>query len=688
MFIQHGCAGRNATQPIIRQTIFPADYLPRAPFNCRVLHLMPGTQTVAHDHHDCEMWVILTGQGEVREDEECRQISAGDIIHLTPLGCHSIANTSFSDPLTFMTIWWEDMEALAVTQRNLMAKSPTGIRQPTLILPAFPTPNGDLHIGHLAGPYIGADIYRRALCLAGVPVQTLLGSLGHMNHIAMSAAKLQRAFYDTAEYFTDEIIRTLSAYNIEFDVFLRPTPSLHYIKITQDIFLRLRQKGLVIQKTGIVNFCESCDDYCFEAYVRGICPYCGRDASGHDCESCGRHHDDGQLLDPRCERCGAAAVRRPLERFYLQLEPLRQQLMAFYQTVTLGPQLRSFVSWIMSDELPEIPVSHVTENGVPLNVPGFENQRIYSCFEHAGRFLTAIQELCKAADPPMDWCRYLETNKVRLVVFFGCDNAYMRAVLFPSLLSAYIDDLCLPNVLIMNHFYFLEGSKFSTSRNHAIWGRELIEHAPLEAIRFYLALTRPEVQETNFTTQDFKTVVTTELIDLWQGWLRDVQDRLTQSFDSIVPEAGPWSLDAKHFYSDIQKMRDDVRAAYDENSFSPQRACRTLSYFVRSARYFAQSTAELRSRPALAREAATHMALELMAIRSFALLVAPVMPHFASRVLQALGYDTPLETQRWETSPSWIPHGRRVIMLGQPYFDMSGTNAVAPEQHRVTPPSS
>jgi methionyl-tRNA synthetase len=645
------------------------------PFTARVVTVRPGSSTRPHDHAESEIWLVLDGSGEVVEDDRVEPVAPGDAIFLPPLGRHALRNTG-ADPLLFLTTYWEDAEDFEaeLARRASGRRDAATDERPVLLLPSFPTPNGDLHVGHLAGPYVAADVCRRALLLAGASPALLLGTIGHQSQVAVRAERLGVSFYEAAEECTSEIVATLAAAEIEPDVFVRPTAGSAYPEIAADVFRTLRASGAVVPRTREVSYCPACDRYLFEAFVVGTCPHCGaRDATGTECERCALHHDDSELREPRCTTCGRRAERRPLERFYLPLEPLRPLLEGFAEGAAMNPRLRAFVRGVLDEELPEIAVSYVSDAGIPLGVPGFERQRLYSSFELAARFLAAVDELAGGRG----WRDFVRAERPRTVLFFGHDNAYLRAIIFPAVLGAYSGDVPLPDALVMNEFYLLDGSKFSTGRDHAVWGRELVETASPDAVRLYLALTAPEGEQTNFTLEDFADTVESELVGEWQRWLHELAERVASFGDGTAPEAGPWSDEAKRFYAEVGRVSASVRAAYDPRSFSTREAARELLGLVRSARRFGTATGHFVGVDSLADHARTSLALELLAARALALLAAPIVPDFSDRLLRALGDSTPPDGHRFEEPPAWVRPGTDVGGLADRWFEPTSVGAEA-----------
>jgi len=622
----------------------------RPPFNVSRVTLRPGETTAPHNHHDEEVWVVLAGHGTVRSDGDRRQVTAGDTVYLPPLEKHTLHNDAADLPLTFLSLWWEDMRSLADTHTTRAAAVSTGDR-PVLLLPSFPTPNGELHLGHLAGPYLGADLARRALAAAGTPAHLLLGTVGHQSQVAAAATAAGVSFHTLAERNTDAIMAGLAAAGIEWDVFIRPG-SPEYPGLARQVFERLRDDGVVVSRTAPTNYCPACERFLFEAFVAGACPHCGsHDTAGIECEACALPFADADLVDVTCATCGSAAEHRPLTRYFLPLEPLRERLAAYLSTVRMGSRLAGYVDRVLAGPLPDMPVSIVADDGI--EVPGTGGQRLYSAFELPARFLTAVDRLAREQDVD-GWEAYLTGVRPRTALFFGFDNAYLRAIVFPAVLSAFTDAAPLPDTFVSNEFYELDGAKFSTGRRHAIWGRDAFDDKSRDRLRMFLAATRPENRRTSFSVADYEAFVQRELVERLDGWLGGVGARAARYFAGVAPEAGSWIPEAEEFYGRIRAL--SAGAPLRLSRFSPAATVEAVLSFAGAARRFGTVADDILAAPTLSGAGRTAMALELMAVRSVAEVLRPVVPAAAERLAGHLG---PVTTGH---DPQWTPPGTPVAV--------------------------
>ncbi|MGH9568148.1 MAG: class I tRNA ligase family protein, partial [Candidatus Angelobacter sp.] len=342
-----------------------------------------------------------------------------------------------------------------------------------LVLAPPPTPNGDLHVGHLSGPYLRADIYTRFQKIRGKNAYLLSGIDEHQSYVAFKAKQMRLGPQETADNFADEIEKTLSAFRIEVDLLARPSRVPAHEPMVQEFFRKLLTGGALVEREQFCLFCETCRMYLFEAYVRGLCPHCSAPSGGNSCEVCGRPNDCRDLRDPVCNQCGQTPGLRKVKRLCLPLSRFEQQLRSYHETVMMSSHVGALCEQMMEEGLPEIAVTHPTSWGIPAG--GCIDQSIYVWFEMAPGLLAATEALAESVARPNGWKGFWKDPDVEIVKFMGFDNSYFYSLLFPAILRAFDPEIQLPRAFLSNEFYRLQGSKFSTSRNHAIWGREMLK---------------------------------------------------------------------------------------------------------------------------------------------------------------------------------------------------------------------
>jgi methionyl-tRNA synthetase len=530
-----------------------------------------------------------------------------------------------------------------------------------------PTANGDLHLGHLSGPFLRADILTRYLRMRDAEVYCVCGADEHQSYVAFRAEQLGITPSETVDRFSEAIRKTLEAARINVDIYMRPSQSKAHIALAQEIFMTLYRSGKFVTREAPALYCQNCEQYLFEVYVCGQCPNCGTDTCGNGCEVCGHPNDCTDLKEPVCHRCGTTPVACLATRLYFPLGEYEQQLRTYYQSAVMNSRLRTLCEQMLAQGLPEIPMSYHSSWGIPIPIPGFENQRINVWFEVGAGLLAATQALSEKFGLSGGWKHFWQADDVEVVQFCGFDNGFSYAMLIPAIFLAYDAQIRLAKSFLINEFYHLDGLKFSTSRDHAIWGRQLLRRASPDTVRFYLALTGPETEQTNFTIDEFEETVQRELMDRWQNWLHELGLTLSTDHDGIVPAAGTWTNEQHQFYERLHEFITDATAAYEPNSFSPRRAATVLTELVRAVRRFAK-TGDPQKSGSQPKVQQTSVALQLAAAQTLAILSAPIMPDFSAQLWRDLGNETPTPTGVWKKSPQWVASGARIDHLDRQYF--------------------
>ncbi len=535
-----------------------------------------------------------------------------------------------------------------------------------LITATPPTPNGDLHVGHLSGPYLAGDVYKRYRRLRGDEAYLITGGDDNQSYVATKAEQLGATPAAVADRFNDAICDTLRRSQIEVDAYVRPLHSPRHAQFVTDFVRQLHAAGKLIARDGDAAWCGRCQRYLYEAHVGGTCPHCGTRSDGSSCEVCAQPNQCTDLAGAACKRCGSPAERRAVRRLFLPLAPYAGRLREYFAGLPMSSHVAALCDTMLAQGLPEIPVSNVADWGIPVPVPGFAGQRLYAWFEMAPGFLSAAQEMAARTGRHERWQDWWRSDDAEVVQFFGYDNAYYYTFLFTAALLAYDPEIRLPAAFVTNEFYRLEGLKFSTSRGHAIWGREALDHLPADVLRYHLACDRPECEQTSFQLRDLRDTAARDLAGRWQGWLLRLGRRVREEYDGFVPERAEPSANQARFTAEVGALVAAADGAYRKESFSPRRVCAALNQLVDAAAAFGADESNWR-RGAVDRRR-TAAALELGAAATLAALVSPLMPGFGARLWSELGFAAPLGRGGWPQAPVTVPPGQRLGGLDTPYF--------------------
>ena len=419
----------------------------------------------------------------------------------------------------------------------------------TLITTALPYANGPVHIGHLAGVYVPADIYARYLRLNGRDVLLIGGSDEHGVPITIKAKAEGVTPQDIVDRYHKVIRDSFAGLGINFDIYGRTSSEVHAGNASA-FFRKLYDDGKFITKESEQYYDPEAKTFLADRYIVGTCPKCGAEgAYGDQCEKCGSTLSPEELLNPKSKLSGAEPVKKKTSHWYLPLDRYEGWLSDWI----LGShkEWRSNVygqckSWIDGGLQPRA-VSRDLEWGVPVPVEGAEGKVLYVWFDAPIGYISNTQELL-----PQSWEQWWKNDETRLVHFIGKDNIVFHCIVFPSMLKAYGDGYILPDNVPANEFLNLEGDKISTSRNWAVWAHEYLQDFPgkEDVMRYVLTANAPETKDNDFSWKDFQARNNSELVAIFGNFVNRAVVLTHKYFGGKVPAAG--------------ELLDMDRAALDE----------------------------------------------------------------------------------------------------------------------------
>ena len=435
----------------------------------------------------------------------------------------------------------------------------------TLITSALPYANGPVHIGHLAGVYVPADIYARYLRLKGEEVLFIGGSDEHGIPITIKARKEGVTPQDIVDRYHGMIKRSFEEFGITFDIYSRTTSEIHK-KTASDFFRTLYDKGAFTEQESEQYYDEEARQYLADRYITGGCPHCGNEkAYGDQCEQCGTSLSPTDLINPKSALSGAVPVMRTTKHWYLPLDQheawLRQWILEEHK------EWKSNVygqckSWLDLGLQPRA-VSRDLDWGVPVPVEGAEGKVLYVWFDAPIGYISNTRELL-----PDDWERWWKEDDTRLVHFIGKDNIVFHCIVFPAMLKAE-GSFILPENVPSNEFLNLEGDKISTSRNWAVWLHEYLEEFPgkQDVLRYVLTANAPETKDNDFTWKDFQARNNNELVAVFGNFVNRALVLTQKYFDNKVPAAGVLTDYDRNTIADAQKVKEAVEQLLETYHF-------------------------------------------------------------------------------------------------------------------------
>ncbi len=413
----------------------------------------------------------------------------------------------------------------------------------TLVTCALPYANGPVHIGHLAGVYVPADIYVRYLRMRGEDVLFICGSDEHGVPITIKARKQGCSPQDVVDRYHGIIRKSFAGLGINFDIYSRTTSDVHH-RNASEFFRKLYDEGKFIEKESEQYYDEEAKTFLADRYIVGTCPKCGNEgAYGDQCEKCGSTLSPDELIDPRSALSGGSLVKKKTRHWYLPLdkyEPwLREWILENHKEwkINVYGQCKS---WLDSGLQPRA-VSRDLDWGVPVPVDGAEGKVLYVWFDAPIGYISNTMELL-----PESWEKWWKSQDTKLVHFIGKDNIVFHCIVFPSMLKAY-GQYILPDNVPANEFLNLEGDKISTSKDWAVWLNEYLEEFPgqEDVLRYVLCANAPETKDNDFTWKDFQARNNSELVAILGNFVNRAVVLTHKYFGGRVPgNPKPEAIDA------------------------------------------------------------------------------------------------------------------------------------------------
>ena len=423
------------------------------------------------------------------------------------------------------------MFTFAVSRDSFMSKNRYTITA------ALPYTNGPIHIGHLAGVYVPADIYARYLRMKGEDVFFVCGSDEHGVAISIQAKREGKSPKELIDHYHNMIKSSFHDFGISFDHYGRTSDPIHH-KTASNFFKKLHDNDDFVEETTEQLYDEEAGQFLADRFVVGTCPHCGHEeAYGDQCESCGRSLNATDLINPTSTLSGSVPVTKATKHWFL---PLNQYQTFLEDWILKGhadnwkPNVYGQVKSWLDDGLKARAVTRDLDWGIPVPVPGGENKVLYVWFDAPIGYISATKEWAEKNNT--DWKPYWKDKNTKLIHFIGKDNIVFHCIIFPAMLHAE-GSFVLPTNVPANEFLNLEGQKLSTSKNWAVWLHEFLEDFPgkQDVLRYVLTANAPENKDNDFTWHDFQARNDNELVAVYGNFINRIVVLTHKYYDGVVP---------------------------------------------------------------------------------------------------------------------------------------------------------
>ncbi|MBN2001273.1 methionine--tRNA ligase [candidate division KSB1 bacterium] len=521
-----------------------------------------------------------------------------------------------------------------------------------LVTSALPYANGPIHLGHLAGAYLNADLYVRYQKLKGRQIIYICGSDEHGVPITIAAEKKGISPQKIVDEFHSRNLKAFKQFGISFDYYGRTSSPVHH-KTSQEFFLNLYKKNIFKKITDKQLYDEESKMFLPDRYVKGTCPNCSyNEAYGDQCEKCGSSLSPLELIEPKSALTGKTPVLRETTHWYLPLGEFQEKLSTWLDTkkdwkINVLGQVKSWLNEGLKDRA----VTRDLTWGVPVPLEDSKNKVLYVWFDAPIGYISATREWADLKGDPEQWKQYWQKPDTKLVHFIGKDNIVFHCIMFPAMLMAH-GDYILPDNVPANEFLNLQGRKLSTSKNYAVWLEDYLLKFPVDPLRYYLSINAPETKDADFTWQEYMARNNGELADILGNFVNRTLAFAKKHFNHKVPSRGPLNKMDKEIIKILSDAPATVGTFFEHFTFR-----KTATGFMDVARacnkYF-NDTEPWKTAKTDRQRCATALNICIQACRTLAIISAPVIPFSAEKIWNMLNLEGSVLGQCWDTAADFV----------------------------------
>lgn len=518
-----------------------------------------------------------------------------------------------------------------------------------LVAVAWPYANGSIHMGHIAGCYLPADIFARYHRLKGNHVLMISGSDQHGAPITLRAEQENRPPEEIADKYHKEFLECWQKLGISFDLFTN-TGTLNHSEVVHDIFLALLNKGYIYKDSMSQAYCPHCQRYLPDRYVEGTCPHCQfQGARGDQCDECGRTLNPSDLIDIKCRICSGTPLFKMSEHYFLRLSAFEDRLKEWLRGKSnWRPNVLNMSLGFLEGGLKDRAITRDLSWGVSVPQPGFEDKRIYVWFEAVIGYLSASKEWAISKGDKGSWRLFWDDN-AQSVYFIGKDNIPFHTIIWPAMLMGY-EGLSLPSNIPANEFLTIEGKKLSTSRNWAVWLPDYLKRYDPDALRYVLSINMPETGDTDFSWREFVRRNNDELVATYGNLVHRVLTFTQRNFNGVVPAPGDIDSQTGELLAKVETTLDNVSRLLSECHF--KESIRVAMALAQEGNRYLDDKAPWKAIKQDRDSAALGIYGALSVISGLKTVLYPFMPFTSQKLHTFLGFTGKVEENGWcFTSP-------------------------------------
>jgi len=543
---------------------------------------------------------------------------------------------------------------------------------------AWPYANSRLHLGHVAGAYLPADIFARYHRMKGNEVLMVSGSDIHGTPVAIRAEQEGKTPAEIAQHFHELFQEDWEKLGISWDLFTT-TGTENHTRIAQDFFLNLLDLGYIYRQTVTQPYCEKCRRYLPDRYVEGTCPLCqSPGARGDQCEQCGKPMNPSELVQARCKLCSTTPVYHESEHFFLKLSFFQEQLLSWVKDKGYWrPDVQRFTRRYLEEGLLDRAITRDIDWGIPLPIPNYPGKSLYVWFEAVIGYLSASIEWAEKQGTPFAWRSFWHDKDTKSYYFIGKDNIPFHTIVWPAMLMGY-GGLRLPDDVPANEFLTIESQKFSKSRNLAIWVHDFLSRYDADSLRYLLSANMPENSDTDFSWREFVRRNNDELVATYGNLAQRVLSFAYTRFGGVVPTPGAIDSAGEALLAKAAatiKTTDDLLAGCHFKD-----TIKEAMALAQAANRYLDDKAPWKAIKEDPASAATTIYTALGAISALKTIFTPFLPQSSQRLHEFLGFTGSAAQAGWQLV---MPTADQALQQPQALFTKLDESVVADEQERM-----
>jgi len=517
---------------------------------------------------------------------------------------------------------------------------------------AWPYANGSLHLGHMAGCYLPADIFARFCRMNNKNVLMVSGSDEHGTPITITAENENTTPKNIVDRFNKEHTDNMKIFGISFDLFTRTTTDNHK-EVVQDIFKVLYDKNYIYKKGVESYYCKNCNRFLPDRYIEGTCHNCNyQSARGDQCDECGNIHDPQELLEVRCKICGNTPEIRSSDHLFFALSKFESKLIKWIgDKKHWKSSVYNFTKNWLNEGLKDRAITRDMSWGIQVPIKGFEDKRIYVWFDAVIGYYSASKEWSNKFSDPNQWLDWWKDKNAKHYYFLAKDNIPFHTLIWPSILMGYDESLNLPYDVPANEYLKIKGEQFSKSKGLGIWVPDILKKFNVDSIRYYLSINMPENKDTNWSWEDFITKNNDELVGTYGNFIHRVFTFAHKNFGKIPKSYKLDDLD-KETLNKIKETSTEIKDSINLCDF--KKGLRSAMHLAQHGNYYFDQKKPWILIKTDKQKCSTTINICFNIVNALAIYIAPYLPFSSQKIWKMLGNNTNISDIKWSDAISKI----------------------------------